>query len=1621
MNPQQLEQLQQELLELHFGCHPDPGALQERLAHEPAVQEVWQQLQQTADLLQEAARDTQPELDLSPFKSYGRTPWKIHAFAAASLFTLVSLGGILHWQYRKYQFDRIQEQYVAFEVRGPESVTDGAPSNFQIAAFDLQENETRIDFDWQAKDANSRVFAQGQVKQTSLAHIELPPHLPGVRSLEIVASISDAREQAIVNLAPDSIAPLVYLSSDRPLYRPGESAWLRVVTLDRLTLMPLNDSMRVRIIDPKGAEVYRKRGRFQDGVLALKWDIAENSAGGEYFFEVRDSADEFTLERLSLQVRRYQAPQLQKEIDLDQESYLPGEQGAAEIRIRSLSGQSLIELQVTGSIILDGSEIWQETRSLGPEAKDIFQFTLPAEVQAGQGLFVLRVRAGGIVETQVEPFRVPTGRLHAAFYPEGGDLIAGLPNRIYVEVQDSTHQAADVSGQLTTATGKWIADFTTQHQGRGWLDFEPQIGERYELHLPGNSRGLPLPEIRDEGVVLRAREVSTDADSPLRLQLLSKKEGSWQVAVFLRGVRVATQEAHGSGVTNLNFDLPNRIAGVLRVTVFDSENKPIAERLVHKQTNSQIDVRIQTQSQSLQPGEKQRLTFTTTTEQGRPVSALLGVSVTDQTSYAKLDVQRVGLADHTWLVGDVRALEDVEDFLSDGPNRERNIDLLLGTRGWRRFAWATPQEFLASQEEGEQEAVLPMLAREGYDASAQRLARERSVPPSKWRQSRRQVEKSADLGKGLALLAGIACALTLGFASILRLGLLGSHPILCFGTSLLLGSATAFGGLWVFTQQWRNQMGAALPASLMELGYGGGTESSAAPTAEGNETFARSFEQLGYRGEDTFEGNSRDLSNLARNIVQARDSESLPTEAEPTPALTAQVNPLENASSRSDDGNRMAYRAVSQRFGGFLYVREYAHRHQADDYRNDFTETVYWNAHLQTDTTGRAQVEFDLSDRISEWVISVDAHGATRVGQTTARFQTRLPFQMEAQIPAETTAGDSLWIPIALSAAGDANGFADIKVMTSEGLSLMDSDSQQVELRNGSARLLLPIEVGMEVEEATLRIQGQFGGWRDAVEQRIRIVARGFPHRIAYSGYLEEITSFAIDLPQDLRQNSLQAQIKLYPSPLAGLQDGMEGILQEPHGCFEQTSSRHYPNVLTLAYLEASGTVAPALKKRALEMIDRGYQRLVSFECPSSGYEWFGADPGHGSLTAYGLMEFSDMVDVYSVETSMLERTQNWLLQLRDGQGNFRGQSAKFSFGAAPQEIRNAYIVYSLLSADVETQNLQSELDALLQRAQISEDPYELAVIACALNLAAFQESAQACRNRLKLYQKMDGSLQGTTTSFTSSRGVNLAVETTSFAVLAWLPEREDHPYAERAIRYLAGQRQGNGTFGATQATVMALKALTRFQQFGGSREVRAGAVEAYVNGQLMQRLEFPAREIRELQLQGLHDSLQIGTNQIELRLSGENRFPWALDLRYYADLPSSHPNAPVAVQTQLASAQVEEGQTVNLNITVRNQTAEELPMILAVIGLPAGLEVSSEVLKSAQQSGAFDFVEIYGRDLALYWRGMPAEAHKQVNLDLIARIPGLTTGPASRAYLYYATDQIHWAEPLRIEVVPTP
>ena len=122
-------------------------------------------------------------------------------------------------------------------------------------------------------------------------------------------------------------------------------------------------------------------------------------------------------------------------------------------------------------------------------------------------------------------------------------------------------------------------------------------------------------------------------------------------------------------------------------------------------------------------------------------------------------------------------------------------------------------------------------------------------------------------------------------------------------------------------------------------------------------------------------------------------------------------------------------------------------------------------------------------------------------------------------------------------------------------------------------------------------------------------------------------------------------------------------------------------------------------------------------------------------------------------------------------------------------------------------------------------------------------------------------------------------------------------------------------------------------------------------------------------------------------------------------------------LEVALRDQAVDEGGVTEAAVAVVNRTGETIPMPVAIIGVPGGLEVRHDQLKELVKAGKIAAYEVLGRDVVLYWRALKPEERVELPISLVAAVPGTYTGPASRAYLYYTDEHKHWVEGLKVEI----
>lgn len=724
-----------------------------------------------------------------------------------------------------------------------------------------------------------------------------------------------------------------------------------------------------------------------------------------------------------------------------------------------------------------------------------------------------------------------------------------------------------------------------------------------------------------------------------------------------------------------------------------------------------------------------------------------------------------------------------------------------------------------------------------------------------------------------------------------------------------------------------------------------------------------------------------------------------------------------------------------------MLVREYSHSRVrgSEGARTDFSETLLWQpAAMLAD--GTASVEFDLCDSVTRFQAVAMIHTDDgEIAQGMVTFESRLPLSLSLKTPFEVTASD---IVKAVASVEGRPGIGSVRLDPSAltGAVLEGPGAEELPLSgNGRARRILTLRPGLLDQEIGYGIQIAGGGFTDSIKGKVRVVPEGFPVEGALSDRVAGALDRTLRLPKEWVSGSLRLDIEAYPSTIGELAKGLDGMLREPHGCFEQTSSSNYPNTMILGFLKETGRSNPEVEASARDMLAKGYSRLVGFECMDSkagkkhGFEWFGApDQQHEALTAYGLMQFADMqsVGVEGMDKDLVARTRSFLMGRRDGQGGFQRNPRNLDrFGAAPTPTTNAYITWAL-SETGPCDELKKEIDAVRDAASGSPDMYLKGLAVCCLVNAGRTDEAGPLAKALVEAQNGEGMIAGGQATVTRSMGQSLDIETTALAAIALmkLPNQGPNAVASRkAADWLGKQRDGFGSYGATQSTVLALKALIGQARLSKG-EIKAGEVRLLVGEKTFAKA-FPAgaTEMVSLPIPDAERVFKPGDNKVRFEITGGSEMPASLTWRYHTLVPPSSPKALVDIRTKLDRDTLAEGESTRLKVTVDNKSDAGQGMVIAVVGLPAGLNIPTDGkqlidLCRVPTDGTRPRLaqwEVRGRELVLYWRDLAPRETVELSLDVEARVPGIYRGPASRAYLYYTPEHRTWIEPIRVTITP--
>lgn len=476
----------------------------------------------------------------------------------------------------------------------------------------------------------------------------------------------------------------------------------------------------------------------------------------------------------------------------------------------------------------------------------------------------------------------------------------------------------------------------------------------------------------------------------------------------------------------------------------------------------------------------------------------------------------------------------------------------------------------------------------------------------------------------------------------------------------------------------------------------------------------------------------------------------------------------------------------------------------------------------------------------------------------------------------------------------------------------------------------------------------------------------------------------------------------------------------------EQTSSTAYPNALVVDYLKKARRANPEVMMRAEQYLSCGYQTILTFQRQCGGFSWWPneSDPAVLWVTAYGVQELYDSSRVIEVDPNVIKRANEWIAsqQGADGSWSTPGHTHGVSIEHMPnpQLALTGYVAWTLAMTGYKGPALAKALDYIKAKVDGETNAYALAVSACAL--AAAEPEGKGTRDILRQLddlKKTDGELVswgGEGQSFSYARGDSLRVETTSMVAMAMLDAGGHTGTVNKALAYLVQARQGNGAWGSTQATILALKALLR--AMGGERQTEVAKVRVKLDGEESQVVIDPDQsDVMQLVDFGKAGK---GRHTMTIDLDGKTSMLYQVVVRHFMPwnlVTTTEEQGPIDVSLKYDRTELRTGDTLKATASLKYGGEATTYMVIVELGLPPGFELDPTAFETMIEKGVIQKFAASPRCVTVYFGGMEKGKQVEFSYELRAKYPIKAKTPKTTAYEYYTPENRDVAKPVEIEV----
>ena len=487
-------------------------------------------------------------------------------------------------------------------------------------------------------------------------------------------------------------AEKIYLQLSGTTFNTSETIWFKGIVTDVLNHTPTMKSrvLHVELIDPlKNLIIDKNLLKISDGIANGFFQLHPSYREGKYMVRAytewnKNFGSDF-INSTPINLYRLQSvednPIPIRDIvftkDLDSSTFSLSSTIAVKELDSLHSGEAMLYMD------------WKDGKDsilLKPQRKEFVinvQHKVPIDVP------IINYRLKTKNEVFIKSFVIDDEYGSLQFFPEGGSLVAGLQSVVGFKYLDYRGKGAQIQGTIEDGNNTKVARFKSNALGMGKVTITPEAEQTYYAILTtasGNTFKYELPKAKKTGQVLSL--INQGSKRELRIWNKVKNRDSLFIKLFHRGKNLfGIKTRFKNGMFSYKFQQENLPHGVIGLTVFDKNYRPVAERhFFNELKEEELDITLETDKDFYFARDSVQVSIATRLN-GQSVSASVSVMAVDSSYFYGTNPDRGTIASYFLLQSDIKGTIENPSYYFEDTKNLTELDYLMLTQGWTNYKY----------------------------------------------------------------------------------------------------------------------------------------------------------------------------------------------------------------------------------------------------------------------------------------------------------------------------------------------------------------------------------------------------------------------------------------------------------------------------------------------------------------------------------------------------------------------------------------------------------------------------------------------------------------------------------------------------------------------------------------------------------------------------------------------------------------------------------------------------------------------------------------------------------------------------------------------------------------------